>query len=297
MSLRHFSILLLLAALWGASFLFIRVAAPEVGPVMLVELRVTISFLALFLYAWWIRKTLSIRKQWKQYVLLGAINAAIPFVFISFSEVYIPASLAAILNATTPLFSALIAAIWLQESLTFTRIFGLVLGLVGVIVLVGWSPLAFDGFTVLAIFASLMAALLYAIGSIYAKKRFQTSTLELAIGQLMGASIFLTPASFFFVPDSWPHMESIISILALSLASTAFAYLLYFRLLKEVGPTQTLYVTILAPAFGVIWSVLFLNEAIGIGTILGLALIFGSVLFLIKSPSVTKDRKTQTECS
>lgn len=279
MNLKNIGILFALAALWGASFLYIRVAAPVVGPVFLVLLRVGIALLALVLYAYLLKIPFSIKNEQKKYLLLGLINTALPFVLISYAEIHITSSFAAILNATTPLFTALVARVWLKEAFTLQRGLGLLVGFIGVCILVGWSPLQLSFTTILAVSASLMAALFYGLGSTYAKKYFDASPLSLSIGQLMGSTLCMLPAAAFDVPTVFPSVTIILSILALAILSTSFAYLLYFHLLREVGPTQTAYVTMLVPAFGVIWGMLFLDEPMTIGTLVGMCFILLSVAF------------------
>ncbi len=144
MKLRDGGMLLLLAALWGPSFLFIRIASPVLGPGVLVELRVFLATLALTLYAISCARLPALWVRWKAYLLLGAINAALPFTLIALAELHLPSSLAAILNATTPLFTAIIAALWLHERLTTKKVIGLIIGVVGVGILVGWSPLSLN---------------------------------------------------------------------------------------------------------------------------------------------------------
>ena len=129
-----------LAALWGASFLFMRIGAPVLGPLVLIFFRVSIASAALLFYLMIRRQRPSIMQKWKQYLLLGLLNAAIPFTLISTAELHLSASFAAILNATTPLFTALVAWIWAKEALTLKKVVGLILGVIGVAVLVGWDP-------------------------------------------------------------------------------------------------------------------------------------------------------------
>jgi drug/metabolite transporter (DMT)-like permease len=219
---------------------------------------------------------------------LGTINAAVPFALISFAEVYLPASFAAILNATTPLFSALIAWLWIREPLTWKIIAGLFLGFAGVAILVGWTPIQLNWLGILAVCSSLLAACLYGIGSIYAKKNFDAEPFTLSVGQMFGSSLAMLPFALLAIPGQAPSMSVTASILGLSLLSTAFAYLLYFHLLKEVGPTQTLYVTFLVPLFGCIWGALFLQEKLGFSTYLGLLFIIFSIFLLTHVPPSRK---------
>src|SRR5690606_23306514 len=133
--------LLLLASLWGASFLFIRIAVPQLGPFLLMDLRVLIGSGMLLLYAFILRRLPDLKRRWKQYLILGTINSAIPFTLIDASELYITSSLSAILSATTPMFTAVVAAFWLKDPLTWKKGAGLLLGFIGVDILVGWSPI------------------------------------------------------------------------------------------------------------------------------------------------------------
>jgi drug/metabolite transporter (DMT)-like permease len=266
--------LLTLSALWGGSFLFIRVAAPILGPIVLIALRVFIAGAALFIYARIIGLDLEIRKRWKQYLLVGLLNSAIPFTLIATAELNLTAGLAAILNATSPLFGAIVAALWLKESLSTRKIIGMMLGLLGVSVLVGWSSISFTLVVGLSILASLVAATFYGIAGVYTKISSKgVKPIALATCSQLGASVFLIPLTPFALPASFPGWDVILSVLALSLVSTAIAYVLYFRLIENVGPTKALTVTFLAPVFGVLWGVLLLNEPLTLSTLVGFAII------------------------
>ncbi len=286
------ALLFLLAALWGASFLFIRVASPALGPLALIAARVLLAAAVLALYAAATRRLPDLRSRWKSYLLLGIVNAAIPFTLIATAELRLTASLAAILNATTPLFAALVAALWLGERITPKRALGLALGLAGVAILVGWSPLRLDGPVLLAIAASLGGAVAYAVGGVYASSgAFKGAPpLALAIGQQLGAGIVLLPLAATHVPTAAPSMGVVLAFLGLSLLATAVAYLIYFRLIASVGPTKTLTVTILVPVFGLLWGALFLHEPVGLGTLAGLAVVLISVVLVtgLRLPVLTR---------
>src|SRR5918999_4661840 len=191
---RDFAGLILLGALWGGSFLFIRVAVPALGPFLLVELRVGLAATALFLYALAAGSLPKIRGRWRSFLVLGFLNAAVPFSLISASEIHLTASLAAILNATTVMFSAIVAAVWIGDALTARKAVGIVFGIVGVAVLVGWDPLPLNGAVLLAVAAMLLASLSYALGATYAKRSFtDIPPLGIAIGQLGGATTLFFP--------------------------------------------------------------------------------------------------------
>lgn len=264
----------LLSALWGGSYLFIRIASPALGPLVLAEARVSLSALALLLYAAATRRMPDLLSRWRQYLIVGAINSAIPFVLIMAAELHLTASFAAILNATSPLFGAVVTTAWLGEPLTARKVAGLVLGLFGVTVLVGWSALPLTTVVFLSVAASLLAAFSYAIGGAYTKKRAPGAPpLGLAIGSQLGASLVLLPLVPVAMPSAWPSGAVVLAVLALALLSTAVAYLLYFQLIVNVGPTKALMVTFLAPVFGVAWGALFLREPVAPNMVAGTAIV------------------------
>jgi drug/metabolite transporter (DMT)-like permease len=270
--------LTLLGALWGGSFLFISVAVPALGPALLVELRVLLAAVALALCAVAVGRLPALRSQWKEFLILGGLNASAPFTLIAISQLNLTASLAAIMNSTTPLFAAVVAAAWIGEELTTRKIFGLLLGVVGVAVLVGLDPVPLNGVVLLSVGASLLAALCYALGGVYAKRTFPgVPPLAMGIGQQATAAAILLPLAAANLPEEPPSLAVVLSVLGLALLSTAVAYLLYFRLMASVGPTKTLTVTFLVPVFGVLFGVLLLGDPVGIGTLAGMGIILSSV--------------------
>jgi drug/metabolite transporter (DMT)-like permease len=278
MGARDLGYLILLGMLWGGSFLFIRIGVPELGPFVLVELRVGIAAVALALCAVILGRLPKVRARWKQFAILGAVNAAIPFSLISAAEIHLTASLAAILNSTTVMFTALVAAVWMGDPLTARKVVGVVMGIVGVAVLVGWDPIALNWAVVLSVGAMLAASLSYALAAVYTKRMFAGSPpLAIAIGQQTAASMLLLPLAAASLPAERPSAAATISVLALALLSTAVAYMLYYRLIENVGPTSTTTVTLLVPVFGLLLGVLILNEPFGLGTLVGLGTILCSV--------------------
>ena len=278
---RDIQALFLLAALWGASFLFIRVTAPALGPVIMVELRVLLAVMLLVVYATLTRQSIEIRSKWRQFLILGAINSVVPFILIATAELTLTASLGAILNATTPLFSAIIAALWGNDRFTLKNLVGLLLGLAGVTIVVGWNPLAINITVILSALAVLLGSLSYGLGSVYAKLAFKASSpLSLAIGQQLAAGIILTPVAVINLPQKWPPLEVVLCLMGLAFFSTAIAYLLYFRLIASAGPTNTTSVTLLVPIFGITWGAIFLGEPLGLGVVVGFGVILVS-LFLV----------------
>ncbi len=278
MTIRDLRALILLGVLWGASFLFIRVAVPALGPFALVELRVALAVVALLVYGLAIGRLPKLRAHWKRFLVLGLVNSAMPFSLIAFAEIELTASLAAILNSTTVLFTAVVAAFWTGEALTAGKATGVILGVVGVAVLVGWDPVVVTGAVLLSIGAMLLASLSYAVGATYAKLAFaDLPPLTMAVGQQAGASVLLLAPAAATLPETGLSVVVGLCVLGLALLSTAVAYILYFRLIENVGPTSTVTVTFLVPVFGLLFGVLLLDEPFGPGTLAGLGLILLSV--------------------
>jgi drug/metabolite transporter (DMT)-like permease len=262
--------LLALAALWGGSFLFIKVAVDELGPVALACGRVLLAAAALVVLTR--ARERGSMPAWK-WLALGAVNASAPFVLIGFAEGRIGASLAAILNAATPLFSALVAG----DALTRRRLAGLLLGMGGVALVVGLAPVHLSGRFLVGAGASLTAALCYAVGTNYVQRSFAgIPPATLALGQQLGAGAVLLPFVA-LAPPAAPNAGDLAALAALAIPCTALAYLLYFRLVAQVGPTSTLTVTMLVPVFGVLAAAIFLGEHIGVGTVVGGLVVLASV--------------------
>lgn len=292
MKLTEAGILLVLASLWGASFLFIRVASPALGPILLVDLRVLIAAVVLVFYAVVTRRRLHFLHKWRQYLLLGAVNAAIPFCLISTAELRLDASLAAILNAMTPLFTVVIAYAWIGDPFTKRKLAGVILGIVGVTVLVGWHSGRSAGTAVGSVMLSLAAALSYGAGGVFVARSFKgEKPLDLAVGQQLAAGILLLPAALFLLPHRAPAPDVVFSLLGLAVLSTSLGYLLYFRLIASVGPVKTLTVTFLVPLFGLLWGRVFLHESAGPGALLGLLIILCSVALVTKLPIGLRRRR------
>ncbi|MEO8635685.1 MAG: DMT family transporter [Gemmatimonadales bacterium] len=281
MNLRQGVALIFLAAVWGASFLFIRVAAPVLGPFPLMAGRVVIASGALWLYGAMGRTPIALRPYWRRLLVLGLVHAAAPFALIATAEVHLSASMAAVLIATQPLCVALINGIWLNERMSLRQAAGLLLGLGGVGILLGWSPDALNRTGLWGVAACLMGAVCYAAGSLYAKRRLADApVLTIALGQQLGAAVWLLVPAALTLPRAAPSLDAIAALLSLALLCTAVAYLVFFRLLGEIGVVRTSVVTYVIPIFGVAWGVIFLGERPTTGIIAGLACILGSLVLV-----------------
>jgi drug/metabolite transporter (DMT)-like permease len=296
MKLKDIMALFILAALWGASFLFIRIASQVFGPLLTIQGRVTIAGVALLIFLIITRRSAYFKQRWKQYLIIGTLNAAIPFTLIATAELTLPASMSAILNSLTPLFTALVVWGWMNEKLTARKWVGIGVGTIGVAILVGWSSLPLTYETAIAIGISVLSTISYAFAGVYAKKAFAgVPPLALATGQQVGAAVILIP----FTAMNLPHLTNnistvaVLSVVGLALFCTAIAYLLYFYLIESVGPTKTLSVTFLIPIFGIVWGMIFLQEKLTFGMIIGLVIILSSVFLIsevrLKMPTIQKE--------
>ena len=267
--------LVALAAVWGASFLFMRIAAPEFGPLVLVEVRVIIA--ALFLLPiFLLRSDVSeLTSNWQKLSILSVMNSAAPFYLLTFATLSITGGFAGILNATAPIWAAMVAWVWLSDRLNLSRIVGLVIGFAGVVLLIRDKvSLSFDG-TTIAILAGILAAILYAIGGNYTKKHMSgMHPLAIATGSMVAASIVLFPVAVYLWPSEMPSMRSWIAVIIMGIASTGIAYILYFRLIRNVGPTKAITVTYLIPAFAMLWGAIFIDEKVTPSMLVGCSIIF-----------------------
>lgn len=274
--------LLLLAALWGASFLFVRIAAPILGPVLLIELRLLIAGLTLLLFLIRLNLLEEIRQKLVPLFVIGCINLAFPYLLFAIAALYLPAGFASILNATAPLFGIVITGFWLREKLTVSQFMGLVIGFAGVTILVGWTSIPVTPYFIGAIVAGLLGSCFYAISAAYAKlKLADVSPLAAATGSLLASTVVLLPITPFFLPPAFPSLKVILVVLALSLFSTAFAAILYFRLISNIGASKSLTVGYLIPLFAMLWGALVLEEPITKSMIVGCILILSGTAIAV----------------
>lgn len=257
----------LLAAIWGASFLFIRAGAKELGIFATAGLRVSIAALPLLTLVLARGHGATLRQHWKPTLVVGILNSAIPFACFSFALLSITTGLSSILNATTPLFGALVAWLWLRDRPNGLRILGLAIGFAGV-ALLAWDKASFQpdasgNATGWALLACLFATLCYGIAASFTK-RFLTGvpSLVLATGSQLGAAICLIPLAWWFWPDHGVSLQAWLAVIALGVLCTAVAYILYFRLIARAGPARALSVTFAIPVFAMLYGALLLGEVV-----------------------------------
>ena len=285
--------LLLLAAIWGASYLFMRIAVPHVGAEWMVEGRTLAGGLVMAAFLALTRTSPAVARHWRGYLVLGALAVALPFWLIGTAVKTIDASTAAILNATSPIFSAIVAAFWIRERLTVEKVAGIAISIAGIAILVGWTPRPMTGAELLACSLSLAACACYGAASVYTKVRLKDAppaALSTA-SCLVGAAVMapFTPWAGLAAPvpaSAWA------AILALGIVCTGFAFILYYRLIADLGPVRATTVTLLIPVFGILWGVLFLGEPLTPGRIagaatvlLGCALALGLLRIPFRSPA------------
>jgi drug/metabolite transporter (DMT)-like permease len=257
----------------GRLALHLRIAAPVLGPVILAELRAAFAALFLLIVAWTLRKPLDAGKHWKHFLILGLFNSALPFLLFSFAAKTLTASVMSILNATAPIWGAIIGAVWMRQSPSGRTMLGLLLGVAGVSLLVGGDQLTVQPGATTAIAAALMAAFFYGIATNYAKTATAAEPFANAHGSMWAAAILIAPATPFSPLIASPGAGVMAAAAALGIVCSGIAYLLYFRLIKDVGATSALTVTFLIPVFGVLWGSLFLSEAVRWNTIVGAGII------------------------
>ena len=280
--------LVLLAALWGASFLFMRLGAHEFGAVPLAAVRVGLASLMLLPLLASRAQLGELRTHWRGLLLVGLLNSAVPFALFSFAALSITAGLSSIVNATTPLWTAVVAFVWLRQGLTRWRALGLVIGFAGVAFL-AWDKASFkpgaDHAGLWAVLACALATLCYGIAA-NATKRLLSGVppLVVATGSQAAAALLLALPAAWLWPATLPGAVAWGAVAALAALCTALAYLLYFRLMSRVGPTNAVSVTFLIPLFAMLWGALFLQEAVtaqmvagGAIVLVGIALALGLV--------------------
>lgn len=259
--------LVLLGALWGASFLFMRIAAPEFGALPAAAVRVSIATLFLLPLLLLRGHGPTLRRHWKVTMLIGVFNSGIPFALFCFALLTINTGLAAVLNATVPMFGALVAWAWFKDRPDGSRIMGLMIGFAGVAMLAsrntGLHSSAGGHAALWAVLACLGACVSYGI-SASASRRFLGGIppLATATGSQIGATLALALPALWLWPAQMPGTRAWLALLALGIACTGLAYILFFRLIEHAGPARALTVTFLVPVFAVFYGAVFLGESI-----------------------------------
>jgi drug/metabolite transporter (DMT)-like permease len=281
LSLLDLGSLLFLGAVWGGAFLFLRIAAPEVGPVWAAELRLLVGAGVLVAVAGR-RTAAAARGRLLGFLVVGATFGAVPFSLIAFATLTLPAGFAALLNAATPLFTAVLGVLVLGNRLSARVVAGLAVGVLAVLVLVGWSPLQAGPGVLLAVLAALGAPASYAVAGTYVRARMHgVGGVELATGMLVAGSLITLPVAVVGGAPGTPSLAGVASLLAVGVVSTALAWPVFFRVLSHTTPTAASTVTFIVPAFAIAWGALVLAEPVGPGLVAGFGLVLVSLLLVL----------------
>ena len=274
--------LILLAMIWGSSFLFQRVAVPELGPNWVATGRLVLGALVLVIVMLAMRKPLHLRKNAGAYIWIGFINSALPFWLFAYASITLPAGVTAVMNSMVPLFSVLLLLV-MGERPSFGKFAGVTLGIVGVAMILGFGGLPMTLATALGVLAGMGAAALYAFSAMEIRKRFtNVDPLAVATGSLLGATLALLPVLFIGPMPSTVEVTPWLMLLPLGVFCTGIAYFLYFKLLHDVGSTRATTVTLLVPVFALIWGVLFLHEHPTLLSLVGMGLVIVSMMLILE---------------
>jgi drug/metabolite transporter (DMT)-like permease len=278
------------AAMWGASFIFMRLLAPVMGWVWAADLRVLIGGMLVAVIMLITREPLHLKRDWPHFLLLGLINSAIPFALFAVAALHVPAAYSAIGNATAPLWSALVGFLLFKDRLSKRKLFGLCLGVFGVVLTARAGTVSLSVPMLLAFGGTLLAALLYAFAGAYMKtKAKHISPMALGCGGQFAAALWLLPLMYFHQP-AWELVDLRIALLMLGsgIISTGLPYVLYFPLMRRIGVTKAMTVTFLVPCFAFAFGYLFLNEALTLGAVTGCALVVGGLFLALRERTAVK---------
>lgn len=281
-----------LAALWGGSFLFLRLGVPSFGAGWIIELRVLIAFAFLLLVGRWLGRRIDWLPNWRHYTLMGLFNSGAPFLLFAYAAKTLPASMLSVFNSTAPIWGALLGLIFLRIPVSRSAAVGLVIGVVGVAVLTLGGGASLPPGSAWPIAAAALAPVCYAIASALARRAPASAggAFENAAGSMGASSLLVLPMCVLLPMNVSPDGIAWGSALALGILCTGIAYLLYFRLITDVGPMKALSVTFLIPIFGTLWGVLFLGEALTRELLIGGLLILTGTLLTTGAVSLSKAR-------
>ena len=290
-SLRDISELIFLSAIWGSSFLFLRLTSPVFGPIFLIEMRVLSGLAVLLPLVLFLGKLAEFQKHWKMIATVSLMNMAIPFCFFAFSAVYIGAGLLSIINATVPIFSACVAYVVYKERLSRSSLLGLLIGFLGVVVLMFNPDESFGSSGWLAILSALLACLLYGTAINLTVNNLQgVSGLTITAGGLFVSSLVLLPFALWARPEVLPVGNIWWSVFALGIVCTGFGFVMFYRLIDRIGAGRAIMTTYLIPVFSILWGNIFLGESVTLIMVVGCILVLLGVGLTTKKSNLDKVR-------
>jgi drug/metabolite transporter (DMT)-like permease len=273
--------LVALAAIWGSSFLFVRIASPAIGPVLTADSRMLIAGVALAVYFRIVSFDAQWRRWWPQYAIVGLLTSALPFLLFAYSALSLSAGLMSVINASSPMWGALFSAWLLRERLSARGIAGLAIGVAGVALVT--RPEAGAELAVLPVLAATGAAVCYGLAGAYMRRWAKdVPSRGMALGTQVAGGVLLAPLLLVAPPTAAPTPFVAACLLAMGLICGAIAYLLYFRLVTDIGAAGALTVTYLIPIFGVAWGALFLGETVSLVMLAGAALVLLGTFFVLR---------------
>ena len=290
-SLRDISELIFLSAIWGSSFLFLRLTSPVFGSIFLIEMRVLSGLAVLLPLVLFLGKLAEFQKHWKMIATVSLMNMAIPFCFFAFSAVYIGAGLLSIINATVPIFSACVAYVVYKERLSRSSLLGLLIGFLGVVVLMLNPGESFGSSGWLAILSALLACLLYGTAINLTVNNLQgVSGLTITAGGLFVSSLVLLPFALWARPEVLPVGNIWWSVFALGIVCTGFGFVMFYRLIDRIGAGRAIMTTYLIPVFSILWGNIFLGESVTLIMVVGCILVLLGVGLTTKKSNLDKVR-------
>lgn len=273
MRTRHFAQLVGLSALWGASFLFLRIASPALGPLTLAGLRVSLAIVALVLIMRALRQPWP-WKHWRELSMLGALTVAVPFLLYAWAALRLPAGYSALLNTTAVLFGTLASAWFKEDTLTVRKLLGCAVGFVGVALIVQLGPVRLDAPTIAAVVACIIASGCYGASTPLMKRATtRMEPLAIAAGIHVAALVFVTPGALWALPQAQFTPAALFSVLVLGVITSGVAYWVHLRIIRQVSPVAAISPAFMIPVFGVTWGHLFLGEELSSGIFVGGALV------------------------
>ena len=275
--------LTLLGMIWGASFLFQRITVPVVGASFTAAIRLALSAIMLVFILRLLGRSLDLRRQWRAWLWLGTISAAVPFLCFAYAARSLPAGYMAVINATVPLLTVIFASLMWRVRPSWSKRIGVVVGLIGVGVLARYGSLGMNQQTLVAIGLCFIASALYAYSSLFIRQRHASvNPLVLAGSSQLGAAVAILPLGLLNLPTSLPSTGVIVSLLVLGLVCTGLAYVIYFRLISDVGSEKAVTNTFLVPVFAQFWGAMFLHERLTLVGALGFALVLLAVALVLE---------------
>jgi len=283
MALKQFLLLLFISAIWGASFIFMKVLSPVFGPVLSASLRMLVAALALFILFKIQNYKVHWKRDYKLFFIIGLGNAAVPFILYSYAALYIPASLSVILNSTSPMFGAIFGFLLIGDKLNPSKIVGLIVGTLGVIIVSSFSFSNSSFEVYISIIACVLAATMYGVtGAIVKKYAQHIEPKALTLGGMLISGLAILPFAVISPVTGVITLNVLLLLIAFGVFSTAIPYVIYFKVLKEIGPVKALTTTYLMPVFGIIWAILILNEKLELNSVLGLIVILIGIYLISK---------------